>query len=191
MTALVILILVAGVLGACFLLAAARCGWLGLQLDPHVGVVQVLGLIVDVVILGLLQYYLVSTVGDRRVEKNLLITGARDSVATLRACRDAIEATAAAGRITAKDKTSILRRLRQLSNDLDALQSALEMSQFSSLKDRTAEIRWQYLRYKSAATGGEFPSKPYTQALTSEQGQAYRLLERKLHSLIFEINRRR
>jgi hypothetical protein len=65
------------------------------------------------------------------------------------------------------------------------------MSHFRRLGKQVVAIQEEYLKYKEAATGGEFPSLPYTHASISEQGQAYRRLNTGLHSLIFDINRRR
>lgn len=187
----ILLLAVAVLLVACFLLVAAHFCWLGLTLDTRVGLVQVLTLCVDIVILGLLQYYLVSTLGDRRVEKNLLITNAQNAVATLKSCRDSIEIIANEKAITGRNMRLILGQLRRLSNDLEALQAALAMSHFRRLGKQAFAIRAEYMKYKEAATGGKFPSEPYTRASISKQNLAYRRLYSALHSLIFDINRRR
>jgi|HubBroStandDraft_1064217.scaffolds.fasta_scaffold52527_2 hypothetical protein len=176
---------------ACLVIVAAHACWFGLTLDTQIKPVEVLTLAVSIIIAVSLQYYFAIKINDLRVEKDLLIQNVNDVLGVLRSCRDALNTCHEAQKISSKDKTVIISLFRRLSNGIDQVESALGMSKCHKLSKEMESIRGSYFNYKTAATGGSFPSKPYTQAFISEQEQTCRALTTKLQSLIFNINKHR
>jgi hypothetical protein len=78
---------------------------------------------------------------------------------------------------------------RRLSNSLEHLEATIGMSQCVKMANEFPQIKQAYLSFKIAATGGFFPSKPYTPSVISSQEQASRILASNLQQLIFKINK--
>ena len=181
----------AGILLSVCILVCVAAGlrlW-GLRLNLDIKPTELASLLVTVFIAVFLQYYLATQVSDRRVEKNLLIDDCQDAAVILRNCRDVFWASYDSGKLTNQNKTSILRLLRSLANSLDAVETAVGLSQFSKLKSQAGAIKNAYFDYKNVLTGGEFPAKPYAADVLTEHEKSYRILNVRIKSLLFAINK--
>lgn len=172
----------------CGMFWAAHIGWYGLSIEHKLDGVNVATLAVNVFIAYFLQYYFISRAADNRSEKDILIDGLRDVLASVRQCRDTVLACQDAGKITPTSAKSIKLLFRKIANGMENVETAIEMSRCSGLKDECKEIQHALFSYKSAATGGNFPSKPYDAQAFSYQERTYRALSEKLHDLVFKVN---
>jgi hypothetical protein len=182
-------ILLLSILG---LIAAHK--WLGLAIKREIRPVEFVLLCVNLFIAFSLQYYLAKRAGDRRAEKNLLIDELRDAVSHLRLCRDIVAGCQVAKKISAQNMAEILAEFKRVANGLDNFESALEMSDCPKkdckhLREACEQAMHAYFDYKSAATGGHFPSRPYNRSEIAEQEITYRALHRKLQTIVFDVNR--
>jgi hypothetical protein len=169
------------------LFAAHRCWW-GLSLDLEINPVELVTLAVTIGVAVLVGYYLTSQITDLRAEKDLLIDDVRNVLQGLKACRDTLNSCYDEAKIGTKSKTLILAHFHRLINGIEEIEQALAMSQCSKLPRDIASIKGAYLRFKMAATGGSFPSKPYSHSSISDQEQACHALNAELQSLVFKIN---
>jgi hypothetical protein len=187
------ILLAAAALAAIFatLCVLAKLRVWGLVLNPEIKPVELATLLVSAFIAFFLQYYLASRVTDRRAEKDLLIANLRDVLQALRSCRDTFHSCYESGKIAKESRKQILMLLRGLSNGLDALDTAIAMSECSKLAKEFFRLMDLYLNYKAALTGGKFPSKPYTADSLTDHDRTHRGLRTALQSLLFEINRYR
>jgi hypothetical protein len=170
------------------LFAAHRCWW-GLSLDLEIRPIEVVTLAVTIGVAILVGYYLTNQVNDLRAEKDLLIDDIRNVLRVLKACRETLNSCYDAGKIDPTSKTIILSHFHRLINGIDEIEAALRMSQCSNLHRDIASTKDAYLRYKMAATGGSFPSKPYSHSSISDQERACHALNAELQSLVFKINK--
>jgi hypothetical protein len=178
-------------LAAVLVIVAAHACWFGLTLNLEIKPVEVLTLAVSIVIAVLLQYFLVVKSSDLRAEKDILIGNISEVLTVLRSCRETLNSCHGGRKITPQIKGSVLSQIRQLSNGIDSVQLAIDLSQCKNLASEVDAIWTSYLDFKTASTGGSFPSIPYTAGSISDQERCWRSLHAKLQSLIFRINRSR
>jgi hypothetical protein len=160
----------------------------GFYLNREVKPVDLAILAVNLFIALFLSQFILDKAGNLRAEKDLLISNVQEVLKELRTSREALIACQESQKITKSDKTSILAVVRRIANGLIVLESALQKSQCSSLRNDCENITDAYVSYKKSATGGHFP-KPFAQDQISEQERAYRKLVERLHELLFGINR--
>jgi hypothetical protein len=175
----------------CAIFWGAHIGWHGFSLEHKLDPVLLVTLAVTIFIAYFLQYYFVSWATDARSEKDILIDGLRDVVSSARQCRDTLLSCHDAGKITATHAKLIKAHFRKIANGLDAVTTAVAMSSCATLADECKAIQDALFNYKSAATGGNFPSKPYDAHAFGYQELTYRRLAQKMHELVFKINRYR
>lgn len=175
----------------CSVVWAAHVGWYGLSVEHKLDPVNLATLAVNAFIAYFLQYYFVSRAADSRSEKDILIDSLRDVLTSVRQCRDTLLACHDASKIAPTHAKSIKLLLRKIANGLENVETAIGMSQCSALRQECKEIQRALFDYKSAATGGSFPTKPYDAQSFSYQEQTYRALSEKLHGLVFKINQHR
>ncbi len=144
---------------------------------------------VNIFIAFFLQYYFAARATDDRAEKDILIDNVRDVFNTLRSCRDEVAASHGIGKISKESQKKIIKLYRNLSNGLDNLQTAIEMSGCKQLGNECEGISEKFFKYKAAATG-KFPH-PYDPSDIGYQDQTYRALNKELHSLAFKVNQYR
>jgi len=161
----------------------------GLTLNREVKPIEVATLAFTVVIAILLQFYVVFSADNERVEKDLLILNARDALAKLRDCRDTFVECFEAKTIRSQDQTRIQTQLRSLNHALDALDICLGKSRCSSLCVVCKSLVQQAIKYKTILTGGIFPSQPYPPQVYTDHQTAYREMDEELQGLIFSINK--
>jgi hypothetical protein len=166
-------------------------GWRGFSVDHNLNPVLMATLAVNIFIAYFLQYYFASRVTDARSEKDILIDGLRDVLSSTRECRDTLMTCYDAGKITAAHARLIKAHFRKIANSLDTVTTAVSMSRCAELADNCKSIQTALFEYKSAATGGSFPAKPYDAHALGYQEQTYRQLSQKLHDLVFKINQHR
>jgi molybdopterin-binding protein len=171
-------------LAAIVLICSAHAGYWGLKLNPQIDAVAVATLAFTIVIAILVQYYFATRMTNRRAEKDLLLENGRDAIAVLKACREALDTSTEHGK-PGSGRKQVLLQFRRLSNALDMLETALEMSECKTLAK--AAIREEYLSYKAAATRAA-PDKPYTVGDLADQERAYHKIRKLLQSLLFQIN---
>jgi hypothetical protein len=175
----------------CGVYRVAHVGWRGFSIDHNLNPVDLATLAVNIFIAYFLQYYFISRATDVRSEKDILIDGLRDVVASVRQCRDTLLACYDTGKISATHAKSIKLFLHKIANGLYDAETAIGMSQCSGLAKDCKAIQDALFSYKSAATGGSFPTKPYDVHAFSYQEQTYRTLNEKLHELVFKVNKHR
>jgi hypothetical protein len=168
-----------------FVLAEGGYGNLSInhELDP----INLLTLGVNIFIAFFLQYYLASRATDDRAEKDILIDNVRDVFNILRSCRDEVMSCHGIRRVSADNQKKIVKLYRNLSNGLENLQTAIEMSGCKKLEKECEAVFEKFVKYKGAATN----KFPYDSADISYQEQTYRALMRELHSLAFKVNKHR
>jgi hypothetical protein len=173
----------------CAVFWLAHIGWRGFSVEHKLDPVLVVTLAVTIYIAYFLEYHFVSWSTDSRSEKDILIDGLRDVVSSARQCRDTLMACHDAGKITTAHAKLIKAHFRKIANGLDAVTTALGMSSCAVLAEDCKAIQDALFNYKSAATGGNFPSKPYDSHALGYQELTYRQLSQKMHELVFKINR--
>jgi hypothetical protein len=122
-----------------------------------------------------------------RIEKDLLIVRAHDSVAALKSARDAFMSSYNRGRITKDDDRGIKGCLRELSNSIYFLDRALGYCEIQL--DEMPKLKKTYRTYKAALTGGNYPAKPFSAENWTKQELVYRLFQDTLQALTFRINK--
>lgn len=169
--------------------ACASHGLWGLSLNLRVRPTEIATLGVSIYIAFFLQTYFERRSGDLRSEKDLLIEDSKEVISVLRTCRDELEACFYSGQMQSREVTRVLALLRQLANALDQMETALRQSHCACLISEFNATKDAYYRFKCAATGGGFPSQPFTGALFALQSRVYRDMRTSLQSLLFRINR--
>lgn len=172
----------------CAVLWTAHKGWGGLSIEHKIDPVLLVTLAASIFIAYYLQYYFVEQASDARSEKDILIDGLRDVILSVRQCRDTLMSCHDAGKISAADAKQIKAHFRKIGNGLSTVETALSMSQCSVLAKDCKALQDAVFNYKSAATGGNFPSKPYDAHAFGYQEQTYLDLSKRLHELVFKIN---
>jgi hypothetical protein len=165
---------------------SAHSGYWGLKLNPEVDAIELATLAFTIVIAILIQYYFAGRMTTSRAEKDLLLENVRESIVLLKGCQEAVGIQNEAGQLPKRKE--ILLQFRRLSNMLDILETALEMSECKKLSKHVAPIREEYLSFKGASTRVA-PAKPYTIGDRADQERAYQKLRKLLQSLLFEINK--
>ncbi len=173
----------------CAVFWAAHVGWHGLSIEHKLNPTELATLAVNVFIAYFLQYYFISRATDDRSEKDILIDGLRDVLASARQCRDTLMSCHDAAKIAPAHAKLIKSQLRKIGNGLENVETALAMSGCATLAEDCKRIQDALFNYKRSATGGSFPSKPYDSQDFSYQEQTYRQLTQRMHELVFKINR--
>ena len=170
-------------------LRAATIGWSRFSIKHEVDPITLTALGVNIFIAFFLQYYFAARARDDRAEKDILLDNVRDVFNLLRSCRDEVFALQGSGKISVENQKKINRLFRNLSNGLENLQTAIEMSLCKDVGKEWDALFDKYLKYKGSATG-KFPH-PYDPSDIGYQDQTYRALNKDLHSLAFKINQYR
>jgi|SRR6267142_2524238 len=168
---------------------AAKEKFFGLTLKSELDPVALGALCVSIFIAFFLQYFFASRAGDLRAEKNLLIEDQKEVLAFAKQCRNILDDCFYAGKIDSQSKQKILSSLRNIANSLEHLDGALRKSQCQELGADFQNIKASYYLFKQTATGGNFPTTPYTATMFVQQDKAYRNLRDHLQSLLFKTNR--
>lgn len=183
-------ILILGTL--CGIFWIGHTGWRGFSIDHTLNPVQLATLAVSVFIAYFLQFYFASRTAIERAEKEILLDDVRDVLSILRELRDLLMACYDnGGKIGTTNAKSIKRLLRQTANGLETLETAIGMSHCSKLEHECRTTQDALFSYKSASTGGNFPTNAYDAAAFNDQERTYRALNRALHDLVFKITRLR
>jgi len=173
----------------CLVFWSADTGLAGFSINHDIDPINLATLGVNIFIAFFLQYYFAARATDDRAEKDILIDNVRDVFNMLRSCRDEVNACHSVGKISRESQKKIIKLYRNLSNGLDNLQTAIEMSECKKLGRESEAIGERFYKYKAAATG-KFPH-PYDPSDIGYQDQTYRALNKELHSLAFRINQYR
>jgi hypothetical protein len=168
---------------------AAYLGWFGLALENKIDPVLLTTLAATIYIAYFLQYYFVSKVAADGSEKEIILDSLRDVFSMLRDLRDILMLCHDASKITLAHGKTIKRLFRQIANALDTLETTIGMSHCAALKEECKPIQEALFSYKSSATGGNFPTRPYDISAVSDQDRTYKFLNEKLHQLVFKITR--
>lgn len=175
----------------CAVFFAVHIGWHGFSVEHKLNPIDLATLGVNIFIAYFLQYYFISRATDDRSEKDILIDGLRDVLSSARQCRDTLMTCHDAGRISVTHAKAVKAHFRKIANGLYDVTTALAMSRCAVLAEDCKAIQDALFNYKSASTGGNFPSKPYDSHAFSYQEQTYRRLSQKMHELVFKINQHR
>jgi hypothetical protein len=163
----------------------------GLSLNLEISAIDLANLFVGLFIAIFLQYYLATTVNDRRHEKSILIDALREASADFRACRETFHSCVDEGRISADAASTMKTRLRGLANTLDLFERTLDQSVFAGAKGDYGMLKSHFFNYKGALTGGSFPANPYSSEAVQAEDRAYRQLHTSIFEMMFRIIRRR
>ena len=172
-----------------FTFVLADRGWANFSINHELDPVNILTLGVNIFIAFFLQYYFAARVTDDRAEKDILLDNVRDVFNILRSCRDEVMACHGAGKVNKETEKRIIKLYRNLSNGLENLQTAIEMSGCKELATEFDALSERFYKYKGAGTG-KLP-RPYDASDMSHHDQTYRALNRDLHSLAFKLNQHR
>ncbi len=168
----------AAVFAAVIVLARFRVA--GLNLNGEIRVVELATLLVTVFI----AVFVTSQLSDRRAEKDMLVSNVRDALDALRLCRERWTAGLETDKRSKKEAgRQVVRAVRQLSNAIEASETAVGMSVCSGLGPEYVEIRRHYYSYKMTVTGDA--------SFFSDEERCYRALHASLQRLLFHINRHR
>lgn len=174
----------------CAVLIASSEHAFGLSLKKELDPVSLASLELAIFIAFYIQFFYVRRSGDLRAEKDLLIENQMEVIKLAKGSRAVIDKTFAAGKITKNMRDELLLSMRDLANALDIFGESLAQSECSNkfANDflRTKDL---YYKFKSAATGGSFPSRPYSSLTISEIDRSYRLLLKDFQGWFFKINR--
>jgi hypothetical protein len=169
---------------------AAHFGWHGISLEHKIDPVLLLTLAATIYIAYFLQYYFVSKVAAEGSEKAIVLDSLRDVFSMLRDLRDVLMLChEAGGRVGTAHAKTIKRSFRQIANALDTLESTIGMSHCAELREECKPIQEALFNFKSSATGGNFPTRPYDVNTVADQDRTYKILNEKLHKLVFKITR--
>jgi hypothetical protein len=174
-----------------FIFWLVNAGYGNYSINHEIDAVSLATLCVNIIIAFILQYYFFARASDDRAEKDILIENLQDVLKTLRACRDEIIACRATKnqKITVDSQRKIFVALRNLSNGLDNLETAVEMSGCSALTKEFEVIQTKFFDYRKAATE-QFPDA-YERSDITYQEKTHRELNKELLSLGFKVNRHR
>lgn len=138
----------------------------------------------------LLQHYVQKRFGDKRVEKDHIISLITEANTWLGNSREKFIACYNKKRkISKTDEQEIIALLRNLANSLEEIKVALRACKYDSeLKLFEQSIDSLYLEYKRNVTGGNFPTKAYDGNDFNDEETTYQKLRSKLLSFVFEIN---
>lgn len=183
--------IVSAIISIVFILAfwIANVGWHGFSINHQVDAISLATLGVNIFIAFFLQYYFASRASDDRAEKDILLDNLRDAFNMLRSCRDEVFGCHSKEKISKESQRKIVALYHRLSNGLENLQTAIEMSACAELRKECDTIRDLFHKYKAAGTG-KFPHG-FEATDISYQDQAYRNLNQALHGMAFKINRHR
>lgn len=170
-----------------FAFAIANNGYWGYSINHDIDPVNVLTLGVNIFIAFFLQYYFASRASDDRAEKDILLDNVRDVFGMLRSCRDAVMSCHGVDDVSKESQQEIIKLYRTMSNGLENLRNAIEMSGCKKLTSDCDAVVKRFFAYKAAATG----KFPYDSSDISGQERTYRTLMRELHSLAFKVNKYR
>jgi hypothetical protein len=173
----------------CLMLVVAAQNWLGLSIKKELDAVSLASLAMSVFIVFFIQYFFVGRASDLRTEKDFLIGNQKEALKAGRECRDAIDKAFDSGKITQASQDKIKLSLRELANALEVFEESLRSSQCTQICGQFASTKSAYYKFKSIATGGSFPSSPYTMSTMVAVEREYRLLRRELQEWFFRINR--
>lgn len=165
----------------------AEIGWANFSINHELDPVNILTLGVNIFIAFFLQYYFAAKATDDRAEKDILLDNVRDVFNILRTCRDEVMACHGLGKVGKDSQKKIIKLYRNLSNALENLQTAIEMSGCEKLTRECETVRDNFFKYKASGTG----KFPYDASDISYQDQTYRALMGELHSLAFKVNKHR
>ena len=122
--------------------------------------VQVIQILVTLTIAVLLQYYIKQRTDVRKAEKDIAIGQFKVASDILAGIRVTFMGCYTTGRVTGSDATKLKMDLRNLANVLDLLETVAAEIRLTKVC-KFAELKKLYFAYKSAVTGGSWPSRPY------------------------------
>lgn len=172
----------------CLMLLVAVQKWFGLSIKKELDPVSLASLAMSLFIVFFIQYFFVGRASELRIEKDFLINNQKEALKAGRECRDAIDAAFDSGKISQASQEKIKLSLRELANTLEVFEESLRSSQCNRICGQFANTRKSYYKFKSTATGGSFPTTPYTMSTMVAVERDYRLLRRELQDWFFRVN---
>ena len=131
----------------------AKAGWSNFSINHELDPIRILTLGVNIFIAFFLQYYFAARATDDRAEKDILLDNVRDVFNILRSCRDEVNLCRGLAKVGKESQKKIIRLYRNLSNVIENLQTAIEMSGCEKLTKDCETVRDNFYKYKAAATG--------------------------------------
>jgi hypothetical protein len=155
----------------------------------EVGLGDVLNFVNTIIFAFLLQQYFQKRFGDKRVEKDHIISLIKEANSWLENSRSKFVSCYDKGKITKADEQEVKALIRNLANSLEEIKVSLKECKYANelnyFEQSTDSL---YLEYKRNITGGNFPAKPYDGNDFNEEETTYQKLRSKLLSFIFKIN---
>jgi hypothetical protein len=174
-------------LGCVVVFFLADRGWQQFSINHELDPVNILTLGVNVFIAFAIQYYFAARATEDRAEKDILLDNLRDVFVMLRSCRDEVMGACTGKKVAKETERKIIKLYRNLSNALENLQTALDMSGCKALVKEFDQISKRFYEYKNAGTG-TLP-RAYDAEGIGFHDRTYRALNKELHSLTFKINK--
>jgi len=150
---------------------------------------DVLNFVNTIIFAFLLQQYFQKRFGDKRVEKDHIISLIKEASNWLENSRTKFVSCYDKGKITKADEQEIKALIRNLANSFEEIKVSLRECEYANELDYFEQATDSlYLEYKRNITGGHFPTKPYDGNDFNEEETTYQKLRSKLLSFIFKIN---
>ena len=172
-----------------FLVSVFGKNILNLTWKSEIGLGDLFNFVNTIIFAFLLQQYFQKRFGDKRVEKDHIISLIKEANNWLENSRNKFIVCYDKGKITKADEQEIKALLRNVANSFEEVKVSLreckydnELNYFEQAADSL------YLEYKRNVTGGNFPTKPYDGNDFNEEETTYQKLRSKLISIIFKIN---
>lgn len=143
---------------------------------------------INVIIFALLlQQYVTKRIGDKRAEKEHLITLVKESVKWIQDVRTKFLACYNKGSIEKSDEQEIKVLLKNFSNSLAQIRLGFEHCNYKEELKKFGEIDNLYYKYKAEITGGNFPSEAYHSGNFHREETGYQTVHSELQKLILTI----
>jgi hypothetical protein len=156
----------------------------------EIGIGDLFNFVNTIIFAFLLQQYVTKRLGDKRVEKDHVITLVKESLKWLENVRNKFLNCYDKNKIEKTDEQEIKAQLKNFANSLSHIKLGLEQCKYDDDAKTFNEIDDLYYKYKAEITGGDFPSKPYNSRVYNLEETTYQSVHNKLLTLIFTINTR-
>lgn len=152
-------------------------------------VVSVFNLLVTILAVYYVGTILSQRYASHRVEKDLLITQAKELMGLVKAARALFINCFDANAITSHDASKMLSLVKNIANEIAFLEESVGYHRPPCGIGHINGMKDGYSSYRTALTGGSFPGSPYTIASRTAMERTYKDFRRHINAFILEVNR--
>lgn len=161
-----------------------------LKLNPDIRVTDVVNLTLTIAIALYVKDYVQQRFTNVRIEKDLLIGTAKQTLLDLQTTRRSFVDAYKAGAISHGQGVELLTNLRSVANGFTSLEETVKTTPALRVPSENRDAaKAAYLRYKAIVTGDAFPEQPYDAAAYGDQERAFTDVSQCLTTYILDINR--